>query len=221
MSFDDLKIIAAFGGFIMGVLNLSYTIYKDFLLKSKIKGKITNIVSYTLDGEFCYKDMLHISHKVEGISYVLQLSVIALNRTFNLKKIKVIFRYTNDKTNYEATVYATPFNSITPVNGENKQLNISENELIPLLHILEKDKNNLCYLTCIVEKQLSDETKIALNSYRNNRDDDKYNQLISQKAIFSEIDIYFYDYKEKYILLNLKTKDIDPKLFFYNENVFK
>jgi len=217
MDFDDLKTIAAFGGF----AGLFYSIYKDFLLKPKIKGKITNIVSYTLDGEFCYKDMLHISHKVEGISYVLQLSVFALNRSFNLKKIKVIFRYTNDKTNYEATVYATPFISITPVNGENKQLNISENEHLPLLHILEKDKNNIRYLTCIVEKQLSDETKTALDSYRNSRDDDKYNQLISEKAIFSEVDIYFYDCKEKFILLNLKSKDIDPKLFFYNENVFK
>ncbi|MFE1744501.1 hypothetical protein [Coleofasciculus sp. H7-2] len=219
LDFETAKAVAAFGGFIIAIVNFCYSIcYKEFLLQPILKGRIISIVYISPEMMFNY-DNFGVHKQIKGIGYALKLSITASNKAFNIKQIRMNFRYKNDSNLYEGLIYTNPRLSLSLIDGKKKDLCIPNSELLPFLNVLEKDKNNVCYVTCIVEKPINEETKRKLD-FKISESNPKQILLQTELFLFSEVEIFFYDYDNNCKSLTLKQKDIDPKLQFYEERLW-
>jgi hypothetical protein len=110
---------------------------KDFLTKSKIKGKIISI--YTNQGTFNSKP---------AALYVFKLSVISLDSDFNLKDIDINFHYKNlgwknvTSTNQRSTTFT--------LDGIFKKLTVGSDNYLNNLTILPKNEAISGYLLTFV-----------------------------------------------------------------------
>ena len=169
----------------------------NFFKTPEIQGKI---ISHACSPKAYYKHMDWDGqiNQMQGIVYVLKLSIIALNKNFNLKDIELYVKYPSDNKKYKGEIYRC-HNQIfnIDVNGKTirKKLKIPNDQHISSISILEKDKVNSCYVLCIVDK--------------------------SNYELFEEFEFRFYDYRGNCKKLIVSRKDIDVKRILYEKRIWE
>ncbi len=160
---------------------------KDYIKQAEIHGKM---VSLTMSPKFKH------SAGREGICYVLKLSLIVLNKNFDVKSIVVGMKYLNDERMYKGTIFRSNTFSTTFANKEGTyKLTIPSEQDILSLTALDRDVPTNYYLTFFVDKA-------------NFQD-------------FEEIELTFTNYKKVEKKLRLYRKDIDSINALFEDEVWK
>jgi len=158
-----------------------YEIFK----KSVIKGRILAFLDMT-DADVNYLDRkTYKINKIEGLEYVLKLSILSLNRSFNIRNIKAKIKYSDAQWRDAKLFYAENINiRIRNLKGTIvKHAKIEPRNHMSFLSVLDKDKTYDVWVTLIVDKATTTQ--------------------------FEELVFVFYDYKEKVQQISFKWSDID------------
>lgn len=223
VNFESVKTFVIVISFIITLFNFIYSIiYKEFLLNSKLHGKILYLVAVSLDMQFNY-DNFGEFQEIKGLGYILKLSLVVSNKTFNIKKVRVIFYYSNLNEVIEAKIFINKEYPITMLDQVHQRIVIPASEHLALMTTLEKDQNYVCYLPLISERF----NELESQKIKDNLDmlapidPDKANQILQSAIWFSKMEILLYDFEDQCLKLSLDRKDIDPKLAYYDETLMK
>jgi len=158
------------------------------------------------------KPIFYLNNKVQvkgewQVVNFIELSIISLNKNYNLNKVEVNIKYKNEKTLYNGDIFCA--NNIKfkldhyYADGNKKQedkiFDIPRNLYLQYMYVFPKDKPITCFLLFKIDKA----------------------NIID----FEYIEIVFYDFKNRKKINYIKFSDIDkdsntaPKEFFKEEDV--
>ena len=179
---------------IAGALAWTAPFVYEVLKKPVIKGKILTFYKLT-NGKINFFDVKSESTKeISGLIYILKLSLISLNNSFNIYKIDTRVKY-DDEQWLQGEIYWTdtilisenkPNDPVLPNNVPKKQLlKFDPKNNIIFVNYLEKDKTYAVWVTVFVDK--------------------------ATNAQFKEIEFAFINYKRKMLKISFRMSDIDSK----------
>lgn len=172
IDFELIKTIAAFGGFLLGLCTFAYNVYKDFLIRPLICGKLISIYGSEQEASLCYRDS-NCEEELKGIPCLLKFSVLSLNKSFSVKAVNIYVNYPSNGKKYIKGEIVWTEEATFSFFGKKYMLSVPISENIAYLNLLEKDKVNVGYIMFFIdEKDYQSITeakyiKITFTNYKN------------------------------------------------------
>ena len=156
-----------------------------YIQQPEIHGRIIGLMR---SGQMTYPftDKDGISNNITGVGYTVNVLITVLNKNFDIKDLKMYVKYSDDNQKHQGKIISAN-EGIFDFNGIKRKLLIPTAEELIYTNVLEKGKANSYFIRFIVDQSLEKPEKIRP---------------------LEEIEISFYDFKDKQIKLSLKYKDV-------------
>lgn len=197
LDFELIKTIAAFGGFILGLCTFLYNVYKDFLIRPLICGKLISIYGSEEEASVPYR-VSTFNEELKGRPCLLKFSVLSLNKSFSVKTVNIYVSYPNNGKKYIKGEIVWTEEATFSFYGIKCMLSVPISENIAYLNLLEKDKVNVGYIMFFIEEK-------------------DYQFLTEAK----NIKITFTNYKNRQESLNFKVSEVEPKTLIFDSRIWK